>query len=144
MQFEDKTLSCRDCHQPFTFTAGEQDFFALRQLMNEPKRCPNCRLLVRLQKTGKDPSQCTEVPCDDCGAATRIPFKPTGAKPVYCAPCLHVKRHAQAKCDNKEIAFTQVSCDDCGMATHVPFKPTGLKPLYCAPCLRIRRSSQES
>ena len=74
MQFEDKTLSCRDCHQPFTFTAGEQDFFALRQLMNEPKRCPNCRLLVRLQKTGKDPSQCTEVPCDDCGAATRIPF----------------------------------------------------------------------
>jgi Probable zinc-ribbon domain len=26
--YGDKTLPCRDCGNPFTFTEGEQDFFA--------------------------------------------------------------------------------------------------------------------
>src|SRR5438477_7904180 len=43
MSFTDKTLVCRDCSQNFTFTAGEQEFFASRGLENEPSRCPECR-----------------------------------------------------------------------------------------------------
>ncbi|MDQ3442535.1 MAG: zinc-ribbon domain-containing protein, partial [Chloroflexota bacterium] len=27
MEFRDKTLTCRDCSKPFTWTAGEQHFF---------------------------------------------------------------------------------------------------------------------
>ena len=43
LSFEDKTLQCSDCGQDFTFTAGEQEFYASRGFQNEPKRCPDCR-----------------------------------------------------------------------------------------------------
>ena len=39
---EDRTLTCADCNQPFTFSAGEQQFFQERG-MSEPKRCKPCR-----------------------------------------------------------------------------------------------------
>ncbi|MBA3858190.1 MAG: zinc-binding protein [Cyanobacteria bacterium PR.3.49] len=87
MPFEDKTLSCRDCLQAFVFSAGEQEFFALKNLVNPPARCPNCRVNQKLQRTGKDPSLCSDVPCHDCGAVTRVPFRPTGAKPIFCTSC---------------------------------------------------------
>ena len=48
MSFQDKTLTCRDCNQTFTFTSGEQEFYASRGLMNEPGRCPDCRS-IRLE-----------------------------------------------------------------------------------------------
>ena len=38
----DATLTCRDCGQAFTFTTGEQDFYASRGF-SEPSRCPDCR-----------------------------------------------------------------------------------------------------
>lgn len=40
---EDKTLSCKDCNAPFTFTVGEQQFYAEKGFTNEPTRCPDCR-----------------------------------------------------------------------------------------------------
>src|SRR6266550_303864 len=38
----DKTLTCRDCGNAFTFTEGEQDFYAQKGY-SEPSRCPDCR-----------------------------------------------------------------------------------------------------
>ena len=35
MSFTDKTLVCRDCKQNFTFTAGEQEFYANKGLRGE-------------------------------------------------------------------------------------------------------------
>ncbi len=93
MPFEDKTLSCRDCDQAFLFSAGEQEFFALKKLENVPARCPNCRTSQKMRRDGKDPELCTEVPCHDCGTMTRVPFKPTGTKPVYCTPCFHKQKN---------------------------------------------------
>ena len=40
---QDKTLNCRDCSSTFTFTAGEQEFYAEKGFTNEPTRCPDCR-----------------------------------------------------------------------------------------------------
>ncbi|MCX7745584.1 MAG: zinc-ribbon domain-containing protein [Clostridia bacterium] len=40
---EDKTLSCKDCNTTFTFTVGEQQFYAEKGFTNEPLRCPDCR-----------------------------------------------------------------------------------------------------
>lgn len=42
-QFEDKTLTCVDCGEDFTFTAGEQEFYKEKGFDNEPKRCKECR-----------------------------------------------------------------------------------------------------
>ncbi len=41
--YEDKTLVCRNCGAEFTFTAGEQEFYAEKGFENEPKMCKDCR-----------------------------------------------------------------------------------------------------
>lgn len=40
---QDKSLSCKDCGSAFTFTVGEQQFYAEKGFTNEPTRCPDCR-----------------------------------------------------------------------------------------------------
>ena len=37
--YEDKILVCKECGKEFTFTAGEQEFYAERGFQNEPQRC---------------------------------------------------------------------------------------------------------
>ena len=41
--YEDKTLVCKDCGKKFTFSAGEQEFYAEKGFENEPQRCKECR-----------------------------------------------------------------------------------------------------
>ena len=43
MSYEDKTLTCTECGQAFTFTADDQQYHADKGYMNEPKRCTSCR-----------------------------------------------------------------------------------------------------
>jgi len=45
----DTTLTCRDCGQHFTFTSGEQDFYASRGY-SEPSRCPDCRAARKAER----------------------------------------------------------------------------------------------
>jgi hypothetical protein len=49
---QDKTLTCGECGQEFTFTVGEQEFYSSRGLMNEPKRCSECRAARRRERQG--------------------------------------------------------------------------------------------
>ncbi len=90
--FDDKDLICRDCGQSFVFSSGEQEFFSLRGLINEPKRCSNCRVVARVQRSDKPSKQIAEVACADCAAMTKVPFQPTGVRPVYCANCLRERK----------------------------------------------------
>ncbi len=41
--YEDITLTCKDCGAEFVFTAGEQQFYAEKGFTNQPVRCPACR-----------------------------------------------------------------------------------------------------
>lgn len=41
--YQDKTLVCKDCGKEFTWTAGEQQFYAEKGFQNEPVRCKECR-----------------------------------------------------------------------------------------------------
>lgn len=50
---EDIELECKDCHEPFTFTAGEQEFFRDNKL-NPPKRCGMCRLAKKKRFDDQD------------------------------------------------------------------------------------------
>ena len=43
MSYEDRTLTCQDCGQEFTFSADDQQYHAEKGYTNEPKRCPLCR-----------------------------------------------------------------------------------------------------
>ena len=57
MDFQDKTLVCKDCGKEFVFSAGEQAFYAEKGFENEPARCHECRDKRRREREGgKDPA----------------------------------------------------------------------------------------
>jgi hypothetical protein len=45
----DKTITCRDCGQPFVFSVSEQSFFAERGF-TDPVRCLACRRALKARK----------------------------------------------------------------------------------------------
>jgi CxxC-x17-CxxC domain-containing protein len=91
MSFQDKSLQCSDCGIEFTFTAGEQEFYASRGLQNEPKRCPECRRAKKAERYGgggyRAQRQMFPVVCAECGKDTEVPFEPREDRPVYCGDC---------------------------------------------------------
>ncbi|HEY9714515.1 MAG TPA: zinc-ribbon domain-containing protein, partial [Chroococcales cyanobacterium] len=70
--YSNKELICRDCKSTFIFSAEEQQFFKEKGLANEPKRCANCRLLLRSQREGSKIQKTAEVPCSGCNKPTRV------------------------------------------------------------------------
>ena len=52
MDFQDKTLVCKDCGKEFVFSAGEQAFYAEKGFENEPARCHECRDKRRREREG--------------------------------------------------------------------------------------------
>ncbi|HEY3109340.1 MAG TPA: zinc-ribbon domain containing protein [Chloroflexota bacterium] len=119
--FQDETLTCRDCGRQFVFTAGEQEFYQSRGLMNKPGRCPECRS-ARKQSRGdsggyaystgggnggsysggggggygggydRPRREMFPAVCSACGKETKVPFQPRGDKPVYCSECFESVR----------------------------------------------------
>jgi len=86
--YSDRELVCADCGDTFVFTAGEQEFYAGRGLVNEPKRCRNCRQSRKEQRDGGSRvREMHPVVCANCGKDTEVPFRPTGDRPVYCNEC---------------------------------------------------------
>lgn len=93
MGYQDKTLSCVDCGNPFQFTASEQEFHAQKGFQNEPRRCPDCRVKRRRDGGGRGMAKpMTKVTCASCGQETEVPFVPRGDKPVYCRACFDQQR----------------------------------------------------
>ena len=95
MTYEDRTLTCQDCGQSFTFSADDQAYHAEKGYTNEPKRCPSCRQTRRNQRYGdgvgggydRGPREMHPVVCAECGKDTTVPFLPRGDRPVYCSDC---------------------------------------------------------
>lgn len=52
MGLRDKTFTCRDCGRQFLFTVRDQQFYAEHGLTNMPRRCPECRALLRTSRGG--------------------------------------------------------------------------------------------
>jgi CxxC-x17-CxxC domain-containing protein len=94
--YRDRILTCRDCSNDFTFTVGEQEFYANKGLTNTPSRCPSCRALRR----GGQSNSGSRVPrgeqydaiCATCGRPTTVPFIPREDRPVYCSDCFQAQR----------------------------------------------------
>jgi len=105
----DMTLTCRDCGQAFTFTAGEQDFYTSRGF-SEPTRCADCRATRRAERdrgsysgsgsydsgSSRGPRQMYEAVCSGCGSIAQVPFQPSADKPVYCSTCFEQRRGSGA------------------------------------------------
>ncbi len=97
----DKNLQCKDCDATFVFTASEQEFYAEKGFTNEPARCPSCRAAKKQQRNNggrnsrpqnnRGPRELFDVTCSECGTETKVPFRPTGDKPVYCRDCFNAR-----------------------------------------------------
>ncbi|MFH0770125.1 MAG: zinc-ribbon domain containing protein [Candidatus Peregrinibacteria bacterium] len=90
----DQEITCRDCGAVFTFTDGEQEFYASKNL-SAPQRCKACR---SARKTDRGARKLYDAVCAQCGAACQVPFPPKtpeeGGKPVLCTPCFKAQRQA--------------------------------------------------
>ncbi len=102
MNYEDRTLSCVECGQSFTFSADDQAYHADRGYTNEPKRCPACRQTTRARRNSdsfgggydRGPREMHPAVCAECGKDTTVPFRPRGDRPVYCNDCFRQHRPA--------------------------------------------------
>ncbi len=97
MALSDKTLTCVECGYEFTFSVGEQEFFASKGYTNEPKRCTQCRGARKSQQQGFGDSygsarEMHPAVCAQCGVDTMVPFRPRGDRPVYCSDCFSAMR----------------------------------------------------
>lgn len=100
MALTDRTLTCAQCGQEFTFSAEDQQFHAGRGYQ-DPKRCPTCRAERRASRGDSGGSyggssqggyerpqrQMYSATCARCGKEALVPFEPRGDKPVYCSDC---------------------------------------------------------
>ena len=93
MPFQDKTLICKECGAEFTFTSGEQEFYAGKGLLNEPARCPACRAARKArtpasgERSTAQPREMFTTVCAACGKPAHVPFVPRTDRPVYCDEC---------------------------------------------------------
>jgi CxxC-x17-CxxC domain-containing protein len=109
--YTDQVLICSDCGIDFVFSASEQEFFAQKGFASAPKRCSSCRAQRRAYGGGggaasygsgggygngndfsRGPREMFDAVCARCGKDTQVPFRPTGARPVYCSDCFRLMR----------------------------------------------------
>lgn len=88
----DQQIVCRDCGASFTFSEGEQQFYASRNL-SAPQRCKDCRAN---RKNERGTREMHAAVCAQCGQQCEVPFKPRpveeGGKPVLCKNCFMASR----------------------------------------------------
>ena len=130
--YTDRSIACVDSGQEFTFTAGEQEFYAQRGFTESPKRCPSCRQIRKAQRNRSSGDsygassggagyggsyggyesagygdggssgysgygerrqrEMFDAVCANCGKTASVPFRPSGARPVYCSDCFESRR----------------------------------------------------
>ncbi len=127
MSFADKTLTCRDCGAAFTFTSGEQEFYAQKGFSNEPTRCSNCRQSRKQSRNGGggggggyDSYSSSRSSGGSYGG---------GGGGGYSS-------------DRGQREMHTTTCSSCGRDAQVPFIPSGNKPVYCSDCFQSQRPAR--
>lgn len=88
----------RECEVPFRPTQGKPVF------------CSNCfesnrgSEPRRFEERRSEERQMFEAVCDECGNNCKVPFQPSGDKPIYCSSCFGEKKGV----GSKENAQSQV------------------------------------
>ena len=91
MEFEDKTLTCKECGNNFVFSADEQAFFQKKGFEHDPARCPDCRKKKR-QSLEKEK---IEIKCAKCGKTAKVLLDIKQNIPIYCRECFEKLRESQ-------------------------------------------------
>lgn len=135
----DRTLTCRDCGQAFTFTAGEQAFYQERGF-SEPQRCQNCRAQRKAQRgsSGYDSGSGGYGGGSSYGSSgggySSGGYGNGGGGGSYGAS-------GGGGYSSGPRQMYPATCSNCGKDTEVPFQPRTDKPVYCRECFQSRRAS---
>ena len=132
-ELTDRTITCRDCGEAFTFTAGEQAFYQERGY-SEPQRCANCRAERKAQRaaSGYDSGSSSGGYSRGGGVA---------ATPAADIPAVAVVIPGGGGAIIRAAPDVPGRLLACGKETEVPFQPRSGKPVYCRDCFRERRAS---
>lgn len=129
----DRTLTCRDCGQEFTFTAGEQDFYTQRGF-SDPQRCPDCRAQRKTQRNAGGNSSYGSGGGYSSGGYDDGGYSSGGGGGYRSGG------NGGGYSSAPRQLYPAV-CSECGRETEVPFNPTPGKPVYCRECFQSRKSS---
>lgn len=131
-QYADKTMTCRDCGKQFTFTAGEQEFYAQRGF-SEPQRCAECR---QARKAGRDSGS---YGSSDYGSS-RGGYGDSGYSRSggYSSGGGYGSSSRGGSSSSGTRQMFKATCADCGTTTEVPFEPRQGRPVYCRDCFERR------
>ncbi len=140
----DRTLTCRDCGQEFTFTAGEQDFYTQRGF-SDPQRCPSCRSARKQQRN-------TGGSYGDSGYSSGGGYSDSGYSSGGGGGYSSGGGGGYGRSNSgggggggynsgAPRQLYPAVCSECGRETEVPFNPTPGKPVYCRECFQNRKAS---
>ncbi len=136
MSFADKTLTCRDCGTAFTFTAGEQEFYAQKGFDNEPTRCTNCRQ-ARKQSRNSGGGGYDSYSSGGGGGYG-------GGRDSYSSGGSYGGGGGAYSSDRGQREMHTTTCSQCGRDAQVPFVPRGDKPVYCSDCFQSQRPARNN
>ena len=81
--------------------------------------------------------------CAECGSEAKVPFEPSGDRPVFCRDCFSKKKGDSGGAGGGDRAPRQMHdavCAECNSETQVPFEPRGDRPVYCRDCFQKNRA----
>jgi CxxC-x17-CxxC domain-containing protein len=146
--YSDKTLTCADCGQEFTFTASEQDFYAQRGF-TEPRRCASCRAsrkAARGDAGGGGGGGSSYGSYGAGGGYSAGGYSSGGDGGGYSSGGGGGGGYGGGGGggygggrDRGPREMFAATCSSCGREAQVPFRPTSGKPVYCSDCFRSQR-----
>lgn len=131
----DRTLTCRDCNQPFVFTLGEQTFYTERGF-SEPQRCPTCRQARKAQRNADGLGA-------GYGSRSGSGYGGSGSSSAGGSYSGDSSYGGGGFSAAPRQMFAAV-CSNCGKETEVPFQPRNDRPVYCRECFQQMRGTQRS
>jgi CxxC-x17-CxxC domain-containing protein len=137
--YTDKTLTCADCGQEFTFTSSEQEFYAQRAF-SEPRRCPSCRASRKAarQANGGGSSYAGGGYSSSGGGYGGSSYASSGGGYGGGGGGYGSGGYGGGR-DRGPRQMFDVTCSNCGREAQVPFRPTNGKPVYCSDCFRTMK-----
>ncbi|MCC7104453.1 MAG: zinc-ribbon domain containing protein [Chloroflexi bacterium] len=141
MSYADKTLECRNCGRSFTFTAGEQEFFASKGFQNEPSRCADCRSLRRAERGGGGGYTSGGY---TSGGYTSGGYSSGGYSSGSYSSGGYSSGGGGSSSGSGRREMFEVNCSSCGNVARVPFQPRGDRPVYCSDCFSQQRGESRS
>lgn len=139
----DRTLTCRDCGEAFTFTAGEQAFYTERGF-SEPQRCPACRANRKAQRnsSGYESNSGGYSSSSSSGGYSGGGYSSGGGGGGgYSGGGGGGGSGGGGGYSSGPRQFFPAVCSSCGKETEVPFEPRSDKPVYCRECFQERRAA---